>query len=115
MALNLENTVDIIELMENYIESMRPPADIRDKLDINYAIDKQSVIIYEIRPAFRDPSKKIESPNAKATYVKKEDCWKVFWMRSNLKWYPYDPKPKVKTLKKFLEVVQKDEYGCFRG
>lgn len=29
------NTVDIIEVMENYIETMRPPKEIRDKLDIS--------------------------------------------------------------------------------
>jgi len=34
-------------------------------------------------------------------------------MRANLKWYAYDPKKKVKTLKQFVTLVERDEYGCF--
>jgi hypothetical protein len=32
-----------------------------------------------------------------------------------LKWTLYDPKPKVKSLKDFLKLVEEDEYHCFRG
>ncbi|MGH8716972.1 MAG: DUF3024 domain-containing protein [Burkholderiales bacterium] len=30
-------------------------------------------------------------PVAKATYVKAQDVWKVFWQRADLKWHRYDP------------------------
>ena len=115
MALNLSNTVDIIELMENYVERIRPPHDIRHQLDIGYKIDNQSIILLEIRPSFRDPKVLSESEYAKATYVKSENKWKVYWMRGNLKWTLYEPRPKVKNLKDFVELVEEDKYHCFKG
>jgi hypothetical protein len=103
MALTLTNTVDIIEVMENYIQRIRPPEDIRDKLDISYKIDNQSIILFEIRPDFFDLGQKLESHYAKATYVKNEDQWKVYWMRGNLKWTLYEPTPsRSRRMKKML-------------
>lgn len=52
---------------------------------------------------------------AKTTFVKTENCWKIFWMRADLKWHGYEPDVKVKTLSKFLEVVIEDKYACFFG
>ena len=115
MALNLENTVDIIETMENWMERIRPPQNIRSKLDICYKIDNQSIILFEIRPAFRNPLQFIEIPFAKVTYVKTENIWKVYWMRSNKKWIQYEPRPRVKTLNAFIKIVDDDEYHCFKG
>lgn len=115
MALELLNTVDIIETMENYIARVRPPMDVRDQLDISYKIDNQSIILYEIRPMFGNPLEKIESPYAKATYVKSGSRWKVYWMRGNLKWSAYEPKVEVSSLKKFLALVDEDKYHCFKG
>src|SRR5687768_1100287 len=99
MTFSLPNTLDVIEIMENYIARVRPPENIRDQLDINYRIDNQSVILFEIRPSFRFPDQKIESEFAKATYVRTGDHWKVFWKRASGKWNSYPPMPTVKTLK----------------
>jgi hypothetical protein len=115
MALNLESTVDIIETMENWMERIRPPHHIRPELDISYKIDKQSIILFEIRPAFRNPSELKELPFAKVRYVKSENIWKVYWMRSNLKWTLYEPRPQVKNLKAFIKLVDDDAYHCFKG
>ena len=115
MALNLDKTVDIIELMENHIEQIRPPLHIRHELDISYKIENQSIILLEIRPSFRNPLELTEEPYAKTTFVKSENNWKVYWMRGNLKWTLYGPKPKVKTLKDFLNIVEEDKYHCFKG
>lgn len=46
MSLSLFNTLDVIEIMENAIERMRPPEDIRDKLDLGYRIENQSIILF---------------------------------------------------------------------
>lgn len=115
MPLDLTNTVDIIELMENYIQRIRPPENIREKLDVNYRIENQSIILFEIRPRFQDPDNKIELDYAKATYVKSTNCWKVYWMRANLKWALYDLKPEVSNLKDFTNLVDEDKYHCFKG
>lgn len=115
MAFELPNTVDIIETMENYMHQVRPPEHVREKLDLCYRIENQSIFLSEIRPMFMNPAEKIQSDYAKAVYVKKTTKWKVYWMRANLKWYPYDPKPEVESLKAFLKLVDEDEYHCFKG
>ena len=48
MSLALLNIVEVIEIMENYVESTRPPESIRDRLDITYKIEDQSVILQEV-------------------------------------------------------------------
>jgi hypothetical protein len=115
MALDLLNVVDVIEVMENYVAGIRPPEHIREKVDISYKIDNQSIILYEIRPAFTRPGQKVELFYAKATYVKSTDKWKVYWMRASGKWNVYDPMPEVGSLKDFVGLVEEDAYHCFKG
>ena len=45
MAIDILQTVDIIEIMENYLEDARPPEEIRKQLDIGYRIEDQSVLL----------------------------------------------------------------------
>lgn len=115
MGLELPNIVNIIEVMENYVDSIRPPEHIRDKLDITYKIENQSVILQEVRPMFKNPGRKLEFGFAKATYIKSSQRWKVYWMRANLKWQSYEPKPEVNNLEEFVKLVDADAYHCFRG
>jgi len=101
--------------LESFMKRRRPPMHIRDKLDHGYRFDGQSVELYDIRPDFRDPSIKRETPFAKATYVRAKNHWRIFWMMSDLKWHSYDPNKEVNSLSRFLEVVHKDEHCCFFG
>lgn len=98
-----------------FLKLRRPPMHIRNELDLGYRIEGQSVEIFEIRPHWRDFSKKMETPVAKATFVKSETCWKIFWQRSDLKWRRYGPAPTVKLLADFLSIVAEDKYACFFG
>lgn len=115
MSLKAIATLEIIEIMEGYVERNRPPEKIRNKLDIGYRIDNQSVYIFEIRPDWLNPKIISEYDFAKATYIIRQDIWKVYWMRSNLKWFAYDPKPEVKKLSGFIKLVDEDKHGCFKG
>jgi hypothetical protein len=115
MTLDGLHTVEIIETMENFLESVRPPVDIRSKLDITYTIEGQSVIINEVRPRWDRPNEYRQYAVAKATYVRAKNHWKVFWQRANLKWYVYPPKPSVKTLQEFVRLVKEDKHHCFWG
>jgi hypothetical protein len=115
MALDLLNVVDVIEVMENYVASIRPPEHIREQLDISYKIDNQSIILYEVRPVFNSPGEKIERSYAKATYVKSTGKWKVYWMRASGNWNIYDPMPEVASLKDFVSLVEEDARHCFKG
>lgn len=101
--------------VEAFMKVRRPPEHIRNELDLGYRIEGQSVEIFEIRPHWRDPSAKIETPVAKATFVKAEGCWKILWQRADLKWHGYEPMPKVKSLSDFLNIVAEDTHGCFFG
>ncbi len=104
-----------VEEIENYIKYIRPPEEIREEFDISYRIDKKSVIIFEIRPNWQDPKTKMEIDVVKSTFVKKDNNWKVFWKRADLKWHSYKPKPIVENLHEFIRLIEKDEYGCFWG
>jgi len=101
--------------MEGYLARTRPPVHIRNELDIGYRIENQSVELFEIRPAFKDPSKKIEHAIVKATYVKRGSIWKVYWMRADLKWHRYEPVPEVADLEELLSIIEDDQHGCFYG
>ena len=98
-----------------FVEKVRPPAHVRPKLDIGYRVENQNVLIFEIRPGFRDPGSKHEGYVAKATYVRKDNVWKVYWMRQDLKWHSYPPKPVVTSLEAFFEEVSADPNACFWG
>jgi hypothetical protein len=84
-------------------------------LDINYRVEGQSIVVYEIRPLWNNPNIKIESEIVKTTFVKKENIWKILWFRSDMKWHSYKPNPKVNSLKEFIKIVEEDNLGCFWG
>lgn len=97
------------------IARLQPAEHIRKKLDYGFRVSGQSVELFEIRPQWDRPEKKIESPFAKATFVRKRGVWRVFWMRADLKWHGYQPAPEVEDIEDFLAVVENDEYSCFFG
>ncbi|SHM08729.1 DUF3024 domain-containing protein [Vreelandella subglaciescola] len=98
-----------------FLEACRPPVHIRSQLDIDVRIAGQNVQVVELRPDIREPSRIIELPVAKATYVKKHQCWKLYWMRSDLKWHSYTPKPEARSVEEVFAVVNADENDCFFG
>jgi hypothetical protein len=102
------------EIKKN-IDSIRPPAEIRDKLDIGYTFRSNSLMIFEIRPKWDNHFVKTNSPIAKARYIKSKDLWKIYWMRGNGNWEPYEPQPECSTLNSFFRILQKDQHGCFWG
>ena len=108
-------TARIEAAMSDFMAKRRPPVEIRDKLDLAYRIEGQSVVIFEIRPFWRDPSETTEEPAAKATYTHKTDRWKIYWQRADLKWHAYPPHPEAVSFDEFLAIVDKDEHGCFWG
>ncbi len=101
--------------VEKFLDVRRPPVHIRNEFDLGYRIESQSVELFEIRPEWQNPEKKIETPFAKATYIKKEKLWKVYWLRQDLKWHSYTPAPSVKYFEEFLSIVNEDANACFFG
>lgn len=115
MAVSEFEEKRIEKTMDAYLEKTRPPVHIRNELDIGYRIENHSVVLFEIRPAFRKPDQKIEHAIAKATYIKRAKEWRLYWMRADLKWHRYEPVPDVKDLGEFLRVIEEDAFGCFYG
>ena len=105
----IEKTVD------KFIQAHRPPPHIRNELDLGFRLQGQNVELFETRPAWDNPSQKMEYPVAKATYVKTQDLWKIYWMRADLKRHGYQPVPHVLNVDEFLAVVIEDKYACFFG
>lgn len=100
---------------EEFLKKNRPDREIRAMLDLAYRTEGLNLFIVEIRPVWNNPSEKMETPVAKATFVKSKGIWKVYWMRGNLKWYTYPQKPQVNSVNEFFNLVEKDELHCFFG
>lgn len=111
-----EQIINIIEgEIQKFIDSIRPPIDIRDKVDIGYTFQNNALQIFEIRPRWDNRNKTIQTPIAKAKFVKSRGIWIVYWKRASGKWERYQPNPEVNELSLFFEVLVTDEYGCFWG
>ena len=115
MALNDVDRKRAEKLVGAFIEKLRPPAHIRPELDLGFRVEGQSVEIFEIRPVWQAPEQKMEHAVAKATFVKTQQVWKVYWQRADLKWHSYPPAPEVDSLEEFLSLVEKDEHAYFFG
>ena len=115
MAFNELDRRRIEKAMAEFLAKRRPPPHIRPELDIGYRLIDQSVELFEIRPQWDDRSIIREHPFARATYVRTQKLWKVFWQRADLKWHGYEPAPAVKSIDDFLAIVDADQYACFFG
>lgn len=115
MALSEFELKKYEKFVGDFVEKRRPPMHIRNELDLDFRVEDQSVEIFEIRPVWRNPQKKMEEAVAKATFVKSKKVWRIYWQRADLKWHRYEPDPEVNSLEEFLDIVDRDEYGCFFG
>ena len=102
--------------MDALMQQRRHPPHVRQKLDLGFRVTGQSVEIFEIRPAWRGPADvKHESALAKATFVRTQGVWRVFWQRRDLKWHGYEPRPEVNSIDEFASLVAEDAHACFFG
>jgi hypothetical protein len=105
----------IEKLVNGFLEKRRPPPDLRRQLDLGFRLEGPSLLLSEIRPVWNDSNQYMESPVAKATFVKTRKIWRVFWHRADLKWHGYPPCPEVQSVEEFLFLVDRDENHCFWG
>src|SRR5690606_2329828 len=106
---------DIESSLTIWLAIRRPEEEIRSKLDLGYTITGQDILLEEIRPIWNNPSESRRYPFAKIKFEKSTELWKIFWMRGNLKWYPYEPMAEVRKLVLALEEIMKDPHHCFFG
>lgn len=98
-----------------FIEKIRPAPHIRSQLDYGFDISGQSIELVEIRPQWDNKSIIHRHPFAKATFVKTQQVWKVYWLRASGKWQGYEPASTAFSVEDFLSIVKADGYGCFFG
>ena len=103
----------LAKIVGNFMERRRPPAHIRNELDLMYSIAGQSVTLLEKRRLM--DGEMIERPFAKATWVKSQEVWKLYWQRAGLKRHSYQPVATVSTIEAFCKTVDEDAFGCFWG
>jgi hypothetical protein len=115
MSLSLEAIGEIDHIVGQWCLNRVPPP-LKHKLDYDYEIDGQAVTLLEVRPVWRGPpGKTTRSPIARIRYVHVRGCWKIFWMRRNMKWIAYEPDPEARSLPEALAVIERDDYCCFFG
>lgn len=68
---------NIEESLNIFLEKRRPSKEIRNKLDIGYERKDQTIVIFEIRPNWRDPKMKQEISIAETKYIKSRSVWKI--------------------------------------
>jgi hypothetical protein len=105
----IENTLNA------FIDRIRPPPHIRSELDFGFDIAGPSVKLVEIRPQWDDRSIIHRCPFAKATFVKTQGIWKIYWQRASGKWQSYAPTATVASIDAFLAVIAEDKHACFFG
>ena len=81
----------------------------------DYEIERQNVIIYEIRPAFMREGEFTKMPMAKLTYVSSRKIWKLYWKRASGKWEKYEPMDSAREISALVQEIEQDTHGCFFG
>lgn len=102
-------------ILYEYLESIRPPEDIRSKLDIGYTYEGGTIELYEIRPDWQDATIIRHHPYAKIRFVKTQKLWKLYWRRASGKWESYSPFPSATDLQAMLDCISVDAHHCFYG
>ena len=116
MAFNDAEIARYAGLIEKLIwAKRRPPLHLRHKVREGQRIRGYEIELFLVRPHFLNPTQQIESSVAKTRYVKSRKVWQVFWKRADLKWHRYPPRPEVKSLERFLKLVDEDAHCCFWG
>ena len=102
-------------IIKKLIETIRPPIEARDQVDIDYKFENNTLEIFEIRPRWDNKEEKVQTPIVKTKLIKSRGIWKNYWMRASGKWESYEPNPEVDDLSNFFEILKEDKYGCFWG
>ncbi len=102
------------ELAE-FLARRRPPARVREWLDIGARLEGERVEIVEIRPDRLRPPARLITPVARIDHQRPGCQWRLSWRGLEGEWLPYEPAPLHPTLAAALALVYRDDFGCFFG
>jgi hypothetical protein len=115
MSLSEFEIKKVQKAVNKFLDKRRPPASIRHELDFGWRLDKHSFFLFETRPIWNNPSEYQDLDCIKATFVRTQSIWKIYWMRRDLKWHSYEPCSEVGTIEQVIDILDEDQYGCFFG
>ena len=95
--------------------ALSPDAAVRAKLRIEYRIEGNAIVLFEVRPRWQQPKEWMEEPVAKFRYVASIDRWRLFCMWRDLKWHGYARLPEAGSLAELVREVRSDPTGIFWG
>jgi hypothetical protein len=93
----------------------RSPAHLRDQLRMTFEVKGHDVTVHEERPRWNDPQQWSRLPVAKFKYIRKNNVWRLYWMRRDMKWHSYDMQCATKNLEELVKEVDSDPHGAFFG
>lgn len=103
-----------LKQIEKFCANKFPPH-VQDQLKLKYTLQDPSIILYESRPQWNDPSRWIDLEVAKMTFVKKSMKWKLYWMRASGKWELYNNIEPIKDLQVCIDEIDTDPLCTFWG
>jgi hypothetical protein len=115
MALPENELRECLAATGGFLERRRPPPKFRELVDLHVEISGSEVVIYEIRARHQNKNEKVRSHIAKIKWVATQKVWRLFWMRSDLKWHAYPRLPKAAEINSLIAEIEKDPCGCFFG
>ncbi len=107
-----------LKQIENTIGKMcerKPPAHLRDQVRTIYKVTGHDLAVYEERPRWNNPQEWTSTPIAKFKYIRKDNVWKLYWMRADMKWHLYGAVERAKSLESLVREVDTDPHGAFFG
>jgi hypothetical protein len=114
MSFN-EFELKYIETVIGKLCKRRSPGHLRDQLRFVFVVKEHDVTVYEERPRLNNPREWTTSGIAKFKYSRKQNVWKLYWMRQNLMWHLYGPLPESIRIDRLVAEVDKDPHGAFFG
>ncbi|EPL9570887.1 DUF3024 domain-containing protein [Providencia rettgeri] len=111
MALNETEIADIKRCMGSFMKKRRPPAFVRDEVDLQYYIIGNEVIISRVNYI---NNKKYDSPLVKIVLNRPHTKWNIYSMIPPNQWIAAIKEP-IQTFSDAIKVVENDDVGIFFG
>jgi len=105
---------EAMEKINKYL-SLRVPSHLRSEIGFITKSQSNTIIAYEKRPLFSDPSRTSCIEIFRVRYADFDNRWHLYWMRKFGKWWPYIPKKPIFTVEDCIREVEADAWGCFWG
>ena len=113
MVFNDTEVAQIKQCMNYFMEKRRPPKHIRNEHDLQYRIEDDSVIIFDVRQLAWSAGI-AEEMLAKITINRVSNSWSLFWSTENNEWRHYDAKM-IGSFAEAVKIVDDDVEHRFFG